>query len=419
MRYCFTILAVLHALFSCAQEPLSIGDTVPNTLYEEIYQQAGFSKTSNDFETRLLVLDFWATWCTSCLHGLPRADSMQAQFGSQVNIVLVNSRSTRDYASKVQAFFKKWEERTNRKLGLMSIVEDTLMEKLFPHQLIPHYVWINKGKVLAFTSSDALTAININTVLEGGTPGFVMKKEQSTDRPIFSNADLPKDKLLTYSVFIKGWFDGLPSGSRLREKENIICGMAFTNTSLLSMYKKLARDMNQNLTDKQVIVEGAPELILPDSSQDREAWYRKHAYSLELIVPVEQASHLLERMLDALNSYSGYRGQFEQKKRLCLVLVRFGQRSATSKGGETENHLWDKSERYLRNGNISLLVEYLNSLSGIKSYVLNETGYKRNIDLKLAREVFDLDSANKALQPYGMKLIKAERWMKVFVVRKK
>jgi len=403
-----------------AQQSLSVGDSVPDLLLQSVLNESSKTARLSDFKDKLVILDFWATWCTSCLHGFPKVDSLQAAFGDRLKIVLVNSRSTGDNVSKVQAFFKKWEDRTKKKLGLITVAEDTVLERVFPHQLIPHYVWISsKRKVLAFSASDAITAANISAAIEGRPLGFAMKKDQSAERLIFSNEDLPQDQLLNYSVFIKGWFDGLPSGDRVRKKEYIICGKAFTNTALLNMYTAIAIGIDPHLSDKQVVAED-PDLIAPPSREEKEAWYREHAYTLDFTVPVENASQLNERMREALNLYSGYTGRFEKRKIKCLVLIRKDKGILfQSKGGKVENRLWDKEKPFLRNGNISLLVDYLNTLRGLKEFVVDGTGYTGNIDLEAKEGFSDLASIQRILGRYGLQLVEGEQWVKVFVVGKK
>jgi hypothetical protein len=243
-------------------------------------------------------------------------DSLQRVFGDQLKVLLIDTKSTRDDAEKVKAFFTKWSLRTGKKLCLPSVVMDTVADRLFPHQLIPHYVWISReGRVLAFSSAGAITASNIRRALDGKELSFTMKKDQDAGRPLFSNPDIPVNNLLSYSILVKGWFDGLPSGNRIREKEGVICGRNMTNTSLLDMYRTVARNIDTSLKPEQfiVITKDSSELFAPLTSEERSEWYKEHAYSLDVIVPPHEAAKLFERMLEELNRNSGYTGNFERR----------------------------------------------------------------------------------------------------------
>lgn len=317
MRIHILLAGLLCPAFSLfAQKPLAIGDKVPGFVFNHVQNHSSSSLKLSDYKGRLVVLDFWATWCTSCLHSFPKMDSLQRVFGDQLKVLLIDTKSTRDDSEKVKTFFTKWEVRTGKKLSLPSVVMDTIADRLFPHQLIPHYVWISReGRVLAFSSAGAVTAANIRTALDGKELSFTMKKDQDAGRPLFSNPDIPVENLLSYSILVKGWFDGLPSGNRIREKEGVICGRNMTNTSLLDMYFTVARNIDTSLKPEQfiVITKDSSELFAPLGSEERSEWYKEHAYSLDVIVPPRDAKNLFERMLEELNRSSGYTGKFERK----------------------------------------------------------------------------------------------------------
>jgi thiol-disulfide isomerase/thioredoxin len=424
MRLRNFILAFLCSCSSAfAQKPLAIGNTVPDVLFETLLNHSSATAKLSDFKGKLIILDFWATWCTSCLHSFPKMDSLQAVFGAQLKIILVSSRSTGDDLSKLKTFFTKWEARTGRSLSLTTVVNDTIADRLFPHQLIPHYVWIDKDRrLIAVSSSDAVTAANLQAVLNGENLSFIMKKDQDARKPIFSNEDLPVSGLLNYAVFVKGWFDGLPSGDRIRERNGIICGRAMTNTSLLDMYANIAKGIEPSFTNRQVTIltNDSADLLAPAPSSDqREAWYKEHAYTLDLIVPVEDAHRLFQRMLEVLNHYSGYKGTFEKRKMKCWVLVKNGTGNKfKTKGGRAENSLWNKDQPLLRNGNIAMLVNYLNSTPAVKQYVVNETGYTGNIDLEIEGGFSDMHAIQQNLSKKALMLQQAERVIRVFVIRK-
>src|SRR5690606_16797115 len=169
-----------------------------------------------DNSGRLTILDFWATWCSSCIKAFPKMETLQDEFKDRLQVVLVNTRNSGDDTIKVNRFFKKWQERTGKPLYLRSVVNDSILDAMFPHNLVPHYVWINSsGKVIATTSVEQVTAANRRAVRDGVDVAFPMKKDQDRDRPLFTNTDLPVGQILRYAILLKGRFDGLRSGNRL------------------------------------------------------------------------------------------------------------------------------------------------------------------------------------------------------------
>lgn len=173
--FLFIALALMWpARYSYAQDlhqakhfPLSVGDTVPDisfTLWME-----NVPVRLSDFSGKLLILDFWATWCGSCIRMFPKSDSIENQYKGQVTFLLVNSiRSTQDSTRQLSNFFQRWQKMTGQQFALRTAVNDTTAFKLFPHIFLPHYVWISGDrKVLAITGSEAITATNIRKALNG------------------------------------------------------------------------------------------------------------------------------------------------------------------------------------------------------------------------------------------------------------
>jgi len=117
---------------------------------------------------RLYLLDFWATWCSSCLKTFPTLQQLQHSFGSQLQVVLINSRRNNDTPEKISAFFKKHKATGGGAYHFSSLQADTLFGTLFPHQAIPHFVWIDSsGTVKAITGSADVTSTNISRLLAG------------------------------------------------------------------------------------------------------------------------------------------------------------------------------------------------------------------------------------------------------------
>ena len=64
---------------------IDVGDTAPDF---SIVTEQGKTVTRSDFGGKLLVLNFWASWCPPCIDELPSLNQFATEFASQGVVVL-------------------------------------------------------------------------------------------------------------------------------------------------------------------------------------------------------------------------------------------------------------------------------------------------------------------------------------------
>lgn len=402
---------------------LKVGDIVPNIEFNMLNYRDSKGSLS-DFRGKLIILDFWATWCTSCIGKFSKLDSLQRRFGNVLQIILVNSKSTGDDDKKVEEFLRKWKEKYNN-FSLPIAIKDSVADLLFVHNLIPHYVWIDfNGKVTAITASEQVTGENIKKLVEGDIVELPPKKDIDADRPFYLSNDISIDDFLHYSIFIRGKLNGLPSGNRLRYSGSIIRGRAMSNTTLLEMYRSFANELIADFrySDKRLMleVEDSTKLILNKAKLNEDAWNKANLYTYELIVPTSESKKLYRIMLDDLNRYSDYYGRIEIRKVKCLILVITGKSTKLyTSGGKLENMLYDMDKRYLINAPVSYLISFLDEAVSTQLPIIDETQLASYIDIQLPAECKSIEEYRKVLQQYGLDLVEADRAISVFVISDK
>ena len=155
-------------LDSSVVKPLLLGMKVPEEFWatEHLFYNNGDTIRTNleSYRDKLLVLDFWATWCAICIGQMEKNDKLFAQFQKGANLLLVNPRSTRDTYEKIKTQEPSILE-TSKMVGLQSIIDDTLIQQLFPHKIYPRYVWISHGRFLAHTLAPSVSAGHVADML--------------------------------------------------------------------------------------------------------------------------------------------------------------------------------------------------------------------------------------------------------------
>lgn len=181
MKYIYTLLAVICLFFSAmAQEPtkeitpLRVGDKLPDTFWQQehtIYANGQTTKQNlSPYKGKLLILDFWATWCGSCINKFNMLQQQQAKYGAALAVVLVSSSATRDTPEKIKMLMEG-KKPPYQVFTLPSIINDEYLATLFPHGAVPHYVWINeRGQIAALTNGELMNAAQLAHLLEKEKP---------------------------------------------------------------------------------------------------------------------------------------------------------------------------------------------------------------------------------------------------------
>ena len=156
-----------------AQEikPLKVGQKVPLAILQQnmpLINGSGNPTDSialNAYKGKLIILDFWATWCSSCIYQFDKLAKLQQRYQNQIKILLVNQTNTKDTPQRMQAIFNGTSA-PFIKSSLASIYNDTVLGKLFAHQYLPHYAWIgSNAELLALTNADLVNEQAIKGLL--------------------------------------------------------------------------------------------------------------------------------------------------------------------------------------------------------------------------------------------------------------
>lgn len=189
------LLCVLLFIYSVAKgqfnKPTEVtvrmGEALPESFYQTVHQavdtQTGEDATVNfaDHSDKLIILDFWASWCGPCLHSLNKMDTISKKMQDERYIIIPVTYQSKKEASKAYEKYR-WP--------FTSIVADTTLNKIFPHTGLPHMVWIKDGKVIALPRTQFVTYESILTTINGRMPVIpMMKYDINPAMPIYGQKE--------------------------------------------------------------------------------------------------------------------------------------------------------------------------------------------------------------------------------------
>lgn len=179
------VLAVLCLNFTTkaqsktAIENLRVGDKMPDVEITNIINSRIKSAKISDFKGKLIILDFWHTWCSACIEGFPKLDSLQRQFPNKLQIFLVDPKKEGGDTEKgVQIVINRINDWSARKIRLPIVFPDTAISQNFIVKSVPHCVWIDgNGVIIAITGKEPVTRENISKIINGEKNHFPVKKD--------------------------------------------------------------------------------------------------------------------------------------------------------------------------------------------------------------------------------------------------
>jgi len=130
-----TLIAMLGTLLYAKDAP----KTLPSISLANL---EGKTVSSSEWAGKVVVIDFWATWCVACRDAFPVLNEMKAKYGDKVVVVGISNESAG--ASKIVKFVKKM----SIQYLVLQDPEDS-QSKVFGFESVPSlYVYGTDGKLL-------------------------------------------------------------------------------------------------------------------------------------------------------------------------------------------------------------------------------------------------------------------------------
>ncbi len=264
---------------------LAIGDTIPESLWNlemPVFNDSKGRSTislSDYKDNKLIIVDFWATWCTNCLESFPKLDQLKATFKSDFDVLLVNCKRTRDDQARIDKVLKKYKDSYQLNVQFPYLIGDTVFNALFPHRGIPHVVWIGNDRVVkAITYTTELQESNVRQILDGTKANFYMKD----DFKYKVQDSVSTDTLKLFSSYLSKRREGIREmgvqiKERGKEKE-----FTFLNTSVaIRIYEYLSEsghriDRNLWVFDNNVGKEIRRKLKTPQRYMDEYCYFLRY-----------------------------------------------------------------------------------------------------------------------------------------------
>lgn len=406
-------------------ERVNIGDKAPNYPLNNLINYSQTSIKFSDFKGKLLILDFWTFGCRGCVESWPKLLKLQDKFKDKIQILLVN---TYEDEERVKEFIHHKERINNYKMTLPVACNDKQLNNIFPHQLVPHVVFIDQYQTVKYITSGSF--IN-EKVIQNIIDNREMKIQEKTDifenidraKPLFMAGNHPTDEIgenILWSTVITPYSNRFLSVIHMASYNGSTFGY-FGNQPLAWTLQVLygkgtdqrgmvphSRLVFENI-DSTKLVEEVDGVFMPENKFTFQA-------TAKTGISINQ---LKKKMINDIETCFGLETGWKKRKRMCLVISRGVRPIHEYKEGASMLNVYSKFV-YINNVTIPQLIDRL-TLEGLyyMDYpIVDET----NFSGKLGRiehtdtKTIDYRVLEKVLEKYGLYLTIQEREVDVLVI---
>lgn len=409
-------------------KPLKIGETIPDELWKlplkVVNDPLGKDEiTLEQYKGKLILLDFWGTYCSSCIAGFPKLKIIQEQNQDKLKILAISS----EQKERIDKFFNSEVGKSYKYIN--SAYDNTSFQKYFPHRGIPHTIWISpEGRYIIPTNTYEVTQQNINAMYRKEEAKMLIKVDKDPKKALLLSDDFYLNNNLHlgfYSLFFQGYYPGYASGNNFKRTiDGKTFGRQITNRKLNSIVRAVAmhlfEEKKEHFTEKRVILDTTNPYLtdLKQSFSDKQP--NDQYYSYELIVPESKADSLYTYMLADLNRYLDVTLSLRKQMTNCLVLVRTSKQDKIKSNGNASgrNFSEDQGKLTMKDEPLINLISLLNEVSLSHVPIIDETGYINNVDLNLTG-TNNLKELRKSLEKYDLDLKPASRNLLMFLIQDK
>jgi thiol-disulfide isomerase/thioredoxin len=391
----FILLILTICSISCKKENsfAELGKPVPNYTFSNILNSTETEMSISDLKGKPIILEFWATWCGSCIPAMKKLDSLQREFKDEIEIITISSEN--------KNLLAKFIKSSNTSLR---IVSDTTHSVNFKYKVIPHSIIIDKnGIVRAITSPENINKKVINNLISNNEIDLDIKNDFFID----SNLKVKTIKTVSnsdYRIKLKS-FDQEKRGGRriLKDLEGNINGIEIWNSPIPRLY--------QTLFD----VASYHRVVYKDSLSENDFPYdNKNSYNMTIEVSNKYQSEWKKIGINFLHENFDVHAKMGVDTLDCYVLNNIDNIIKESNSVESE-YLFMGSILKSKKIKMSHLTEYLENFTGLP--VLDKTNLNGEYDIELEWQEVDFKTLHSELKKYGLKLEKSDKKLPVKVMK--
>jgi uncharacterized protein (TIGR03435 family) len=397
-----TLFACIISLLLSAQaisQELTVGDKLPavdvdNCILPGSPNMVVKNISLQNFAGKIIILDFWATWCGPCISSIPKYEKFQKKYPDQLQVIGV----THETVKRIQTFLR------NRPVSFMLAVDTaSTLRTYFEYRTIPHVVIIDgTGTVKAITHSDQVTDAVMEDLVNGRDVSLPLKKDNVGFNPEKDDHfNAPVDTRESFNI--QPTFTGVGTlsmvGTGIFAKRRV----SMINFTIDGLYR-----MAYQVSYYRTVLEVDEKLF--------EYKNPKNKYCVDVIVP-EAGDGLYTYMKQQLPKHFDIKARIEKKKVPVTVLKRTQGPLTLEPSTEQNDYFGASGNHFTGNGvQVSALAKFLEDFGVADMPVLDETNVTGRYNILLEWQPEKKGHMEEVFRNAGFELMQEEREIDVIVL---
>jgi uncharacterized protein (TIGR03435 family) len=387
IRLLVTLLLTTYTLFVHAQA-LKIGDNLPNYQLKSVVNYKADSFNFKDAKGKILIIEFWGTWCSPCIPALQHLNEIKNKFPNDVFVVGISD----DSKERLTKFL------TKRVVSVPLASEaDMKLNGIFAFNMVPHTIIADKnGKIMAITSPNEVTEEKIKEIIAGKIPNFKPKEDKEFDSKVdYFGADESTDYAITQKAYIQGFPSFSKRGNGVFKDRRISCINLSTQSILQLAFKKSFETTIVNL---------------PEAKQ---AFIPENLCCFDIIVKESDKANLYKIMQAEAMKLLGVKANIEKRVVDVYVLKKVADilKESVKKEASGESSGRGIKAEYIE---MDFLVDFL--ANELQKPVVDETNLKGRYDINFEYASEDPTALMKVLATLGLKISKEKREVEMLII---
>lgn len=394
-----TMLSFLVILFGahCFPQALTPGDQMPDILLPASLT-GGPSKRVKDFKGKLLIIDFWATWCSPCISSMKDLEEYKAALGDKLEVMAISEEP----AERLTKFSKA-------RPSTLTLSSDTAgtLKPYFPYSTIPHTVLIGpEGKVYAITNASNISLDVLKLASKQIALNLPFKKDRvgfDIDEYLRADSTKPEYFSLLPPVEGAGSLSKMYNTGPFKNRRLSIINMTLDGLFRLAYDKTFYLVINEYDTVKR-------------SYADMEK------FSLDAWIGQPDRAKLMQFIRQQLGKhFVDVESVLEKRKQTVLLIKANKDAARLLKPSTSVNDNYNAGGGHFEGNGVKLdaLAEYMEGFGLYQGKVINETGLDGRYDIFFQWQPEKKESLKEAFAAIGLYWEKAEREVEVLVIKKK